>query len=168
MTEDNSSDMDTELSERVRRGRPPKVRTDNSGPQREPVGRGTRIPLGAAQPKLGASQRPGYVRRWINDDRQRLQLAQSAGYEFVLSDPNAKSSDDGNKISQIVGSKDGGGGLRAYLMEIREEWYREDQAVKTQKIKATENMIKRGELTKKVGEDGAYIPSQGIKITTRG
>ncbi len=162
MTQENDvSGPEVGLAAQVRRGRP---RKETSQPEREPEGRAKRIPLGSFQQKLQANNRPGFVRRWINDDRQRLQLALQAGYDFVLHDDKAKSSDDGGRISQIVGSKDGGGALRAYLMEIREEWYWEDQADKQQKIDATENLIRRGELTQKVGTDESYIPSRGIKI----
>lgn len=161
MTEAN--ELDSGLSAVVRRGRR-NSRTDTSGTEREPEGRAKRIPLGAFQQKLQASNREGFVRRWINDDRQRLQLAQQAGYDFVIHDDVAKSTDDGGKISQIVGSKDGGGALRAYLMEIREDWYWDDQAEKQSRIDATEGLIRRGELTQKVGVDGSYIPSQGISI----
>jgi hypothetical protein len=164
MTEANNSDMDSGLAASVRRGRPPKARAETSGPDRKDTGRAERVPLGSFRQKLQANNREGFVRRWINDDRQRLQLAQQAGYDFVLHDEVAKSTDDGGKISQIVGSKDGGGALRAYLMEIREDWYWDDQAEKQKRIDATEGLIRRGELTQKVGQDGSYIPSQGITI----
>ena len=42
-------------------------------------------------------------------------------------------------------------------MEIRKDWYDEDQATKQASIDATESLIKRGALVQKPGEDGAYV-----------
>lgn len=95
-------------------------------------------------------------------------MALQAGYEFVRIDGQAATTDMGQSISQVVGSKEGGASLRAYLMEIREEWYNEDQATKQESINATEKQIRRGELVGKVGQDGVYVPSRGIKVTRAG
>lgn len=164
MTDDTSTN-DTSLESRVRRGRPPRQREEVRAPEREPQGRAKRVPLGVPSPKLAASQRPGYVRRWINDSGSRLELAQQAGYGFVTQDMKAATTDQGSAFSQVVGTKEGGGSLRAYLMEIREEWYAEDQNAKQASVDATEQLIKRGELVGKVGQEGVYVPQRGIRIT---
>lgn len=164
MTVENNAAAATGLEGHVRRGRPPKDRTENHSIEREPAGRAKRVPLGVQQAKLSADIRTGYVGRWVNDDKNRIQAALGAGYEFVMRDAVANSTDPGNRISQIVGTKEGGHPLTAYLMEIPEEWYREDQQAKAQQVDDTEGLIRRGELTQKVGSDGSYIPSQGISI----
>lgn len=95
-------------------------------------------------------------------------MALQGGYEFVRKDGKASTSDMGEAFSQIVGKTEGGTPLRAYLMEIREDWFNEDQATKQESIDATEKQIRRGELVGKVGQDGVYIPNQGISIKRAG
>lgn len=144
------------LAERVRRGRPPLDRKETSGTSRDLKGRAERVPLGVRRPKLNADIRPGYVGRWINDDNNRIQDALKGGWDFVLRDSEAKSDDASSRIAKDVGSKTNGQRLIAYLMEIRKDWYDEDQAAKQTSIDATESLIKRGALVQKPGEDGAY------------
>lgn len=166
MTEQNNAPGTNEaLAAQVRRGRPPRAREESHGPKREPEGRGARVPLGVRKQKLIADTRDGYVGRWINDDGDRIQQAIQGGWDFVLRDKLATSDDLGNRINRVVGSKSSGGSLTAYLMEIREDWYAADQAEKQEKINATESLIKRGELRQKIGTDGEYVPSRGIKFS---
>jgi len=79
----------------------------------------------------------------------------NGGYTHVLDDKGEKVSRHGSKSEM----------LRVYLMEIREDWYTEDQQRKLSDIVAVETQIKRGELHGKPGEDGRYIPSRGIKFS---
>lgn len=99
---------------------------------REETGRSRRIPLGTPQAKLKADIRPGYVGRWINDDGDRLDRAVNAGYEFA-EDQNIKGRDKRQK--RRVGVKEGGEPLFAYLMEIRKEFYDEDEAARMGALK---------------------------------
>lgn len=165
----SSQVKETGLADRIKRGRPPtKVREEAHEPEREPRGRAQRVPLGIQRLKLQSSQRPGFVRRWVNDDGARIQMAQQGGYEFVRKDGKATTTDAGEAVSQIGGKSEGGVPMRIYLMEIREDWYQDDQATKQESIDATEKQIRRGELVGKVGQDGVYIPSQGISIKRAG
>lgn len=164
MSEENAPIPSSGLADKVRRGRPPRVRQETHEPEREPQGRAKRIPLGSQRLKLLASTRAGFVRRWINDNNSRVQMALQAGYEFVRRDGGATTTDMGESVSQIVGTKEGGAPQTAYLMEIREEWHQEDQAIKQSDIDAKEHQIRRGELVGKVGQDGVYLPSRGIKV----
>lgn len=164
----DASKTETGLADKVRRGRPPKVRQETHEPVREPEGRAKRTPLGVQRLKLKASERPGFVRRWINDNGSRVQQALQGGYEFVRKDGQASTTDMGESISLIVGRTEAGTPMRGYLMEIRQEWYQEDQATKNELINATEEQIQRGELVGKVGQDGVYIPSRGISIKRAG
>ena len=132
--------------------------------ERPQTERAQRVPLGSARQKLLAGTRPGYVRHWFNDVGGRIPAALQAGYEFVRKDGEATTTDMGEAISQVVGTKEGGGGLTAYLMEIREDWYREDQAKKQEAVDAVEATIRRGELIGQVGQDGRYLPKAGISI----
>jgi hypothetical protein len=147
----------------VRRGpgRPPR----DLEKSREPDGRRKRVPLGAPQNKMAASQRSGYSRRWINDEAGRLQEAEEGGYQFVK-EGDANSTDTGTRKSLTVGKHEDGTPLRAYLMEIPLEFYEEDQVAKQQEIDATDEAIRTGSVAGQNGADGRYIPSQGISYKT--
>lgn len=139
---------------------------------REESGRNTRVPLGVARSKLTVAGRTGYVRRWINDYDGRLQNAQDGGYEFVQNeavkqigdaDIDNENRDMGARVSRVV---DKTTGQRAYLMEIKEEFYQEDQKTKVKKVEETDRRIRKGKLEE---VDGGYVPDEGrgIQIETR-
>lgn len=124
-----------------------------------------RTPLGGLRTKLQAPERKGYVRRWFNDEPGRLSDAEAAGYEFVsepvqAGDPDVTNVlDPGSRISKTVSRE----GRKAYLMEIREDWYNEDQAAKEARLKETDDAIRKGSLQGSPGQDGRYVPTNGIK-----
>lgn len=133
-----------------------------------------RIPLNRNRMKLSVPSRPGYVRRWVNDVPGRLYNFERAGYEFVT-DPDliVGEGDDvsqrpgvGSVVSRMVGSIEATGQpLRAYLMEIPQEYYDEDQAVKAAEVDERENAMRRGQDSQGSPGDGArYIPKTPIKI----
>lgn len=127
-----------------------------------------RVPLGATRQKLSVPPRQGYERRWINDDGARLQQALAADWKFV-EDPNLKVGDDnGNssvdsRVSRVVGKKKNGHELRAFLMEIEADLYKEDQAEKQKQLDEVDRAIKRGNVRNDRGDKG-YVPERGIKI----
>ena len=139
---------------------------------REKTGRNARVPLGVARSKLGFDVRKGYVRRVINDTEGRLLMAEQAGYQYVLANKDSHlggedidnvNRDLGSRISRVV---DKTTGQKGYLMEIKEEFYKEDQLVKAKAVAEKDNLIKHGKL-----DDDAerYIPDKGrgISIETR-
>lgn len=144
---------------------PTPERTDahNAEPDRT-KGRQKRVPMGVSQPKLKADPREGYVRRWFNDSPGRLQAAQEAGYEFVKDN---QSRDQDSRRKERAGTREEGGVLHCYLMEIKEEFYREDQALKAVEIDKVDAAINRGSLTGAEGENPKdfYVPDQGSSIT---
>jgi len=122
------------------------------------VNRDTRKPFGSHQQKLAYEARSGYHRHWFNDTPGRLEKALEAGYTFVLDRQQ-------RKVSRPVGVSEGGGSLMGYLMETPEEWYKEDMAAEQQRINELEDNIRQGEDAQgKPGQDGRYIPAQGIKL----
>lgn len=135
--------------------------------------RKARGPLGGGVQKLTVEQRPGFVRRWVNDDAGRLTMFENNDYEYVSEPTKVGSgiqdgnSDLGSRISTIVGKKEDGTPQRAYLMEIREDWYQEDQAQKAAKIDADERgiMSGRGNLNE-IDAGKSYVPEGGISITS--
>jgi hypothetical protein len=121
---------------------------------------------------LTVAGRPGYVRRWINDYDGRLQNAQDGGYQFVQNDAVAQIGDQdvdnenrdlGARVSRVV---DKTTGQRAYLMEIKAEFYEEDQAAKIAKVEETDRRIRKGKLEE---VEESYVPDEGrgIQITNQ-
>ena len=112
-----------------------------------------RVPLGTRN-ILTASKRPGFVRRFVNDTGDRIQLFKEAGWSAVESVGNPIGDPHVGKASTIGSSANPhvGGGQRAVLMEIPEEYYNEDYAAAQAEIAKVENEIKRN--SKSPGKDG--------------
>ncbi len=127
-----------------------------------------RTPLGAPSYKLAVEERPGYVRRWINDAGNRLNDAREGGYEFASDVNVGTGSEDGNtdigsRVSRVVGKHEDGSPMRAYLMEIPKEYYEEDQAEKQKHVDQIDDMIRNGDVNRE-NDDGRYIPKEGIRV----
>lgn len=135
---------------------------------REESGRNKRVPLGVARSKLSVPERPGYMRRWVNDTEGRLMQAEQGGYQFATDqnlqigqpDVDNVNRDLGARVSRVV---DKSTGQKAYLMEIKQEFYAEDQAAKSKKIRATEDQIRKGKIE---ADESRYVPKGGINIDT--
>lgn len=91
---------------------------------------------------LRAEQRPGFVRRYVNDVDTRIQMFLEAGYEPVKGQDNINDyrAQDGSQLGSVV-RKPVGGGVTAVLMEIPEEFYKEDQISKQAEVDAHEQAI---------------------------
>jgi hypothetical protein len=121
--------------------------------------------LGGMKQKLNAPERKGFHRRWFNDNGTRIHDAQSAGYEFVTDDQGKTTSDStSTRIMQVVGTKEDGSPLHAYLMEKPQKFYDQDQAIKQKEVDVVDDAIRKGGIAGKPGQDGRYIPQQGINI----
>jgi hypothetical protein len=133
---------------------------------REETGRRARVPLGDPRPKMAAPERMGYRRRWINDTGDRLRAASTAGYEFVEDEIEVDEAGRGKRRSMTVGTKEDGSPLKAFLMEIRNEFYEVDQAVKQGKIDEVDAAMRRGEVhgAQPQDEDKYYVPDEGISV----
>ena len=109
---------------------------------------------------LTAPKKRGYVRRFVNNEPGRVAQYEAAGYSVVkedtqIGDPKiGKSSLPGSAAARPVG-----GGITTVLMEIREDWYNEDQKAKQDQILMSESDMKRKLNTKKEGVYG------GVEIT---
>ena len=111
-----------------------------------------RVPLGTRN-VLTAPKKPGFVRRFVNDVGDRIQMFKDADWQ-VVDDVNQVGDDKAGKAS-LMGSLTNpavGGGKRAILMEIPEEIYNADRAASQAKITKVENEIKRK--SKTPGKDG--------------
>lgn len=126
-----------------------------------------RVGLGTYRKELTVPdklRKPGYVLRWVNDDVGRLDAAQRGGYQFVQNPDNIHigegietgNSDLGSRISRIVDkSARLGNPMRAYLMEIKQEWYEEDQNKKLAEVESIDEQILQGRFGKE-RESGYY------------
>ena len=146
-------------------GRP--ARTESRA--EEATGRETRVPLGLHRAKLTFQGRKGYVRRVVNDLGGRLEAAQNAGYQFVESEGKSLGDPDIDNVNRDLGSRisrvvDKTTGAKAFLMEIKEDFYKEDQAKKAADLDVTDQQIRKGKLDP--GES-RYVPESGIAIETR-
>jgi len=128
----------------------PKDRKEGLAEQRQ-----RRVPLGTHKTKQsihGELITKGYVGRWVNDAKNRVAEALNGGYRFVESKKNTKigsgsgdnNTDMGSRVSMLAGTSKNGTPIKAYLMEIKEEWYEEDQATKEQKNKVVDDAIRGG------------------------
>lgn len=143
-------------------GPPPEV-ADSAVParRRKPF---ERKPFGTWDQKLAYPSREGFHRHWFNDEPGRIMRAKDAGYTHV-------NDEAGKPVSTVVGIGRGGQPLVAFLMEILEEYYREDMAAQEQVVHGLMTQIGRGEHSRPRGQDGdlRYAGSSNwgdIKIET--
>lgn len=123
-----------------------------------------RTPLGAMRQKLSYPQRPGYVRRWVNDHRGRLKSALEGDWAFVEEDQGGRKV----RVSRMVGTKEDGSPMMAFCMEIRQEFYDEDQAEKQEPLDDFDAQLRRGVANPRQTTDADrgqfYTPKDGTSI----
>ena len=106
-------------------------------------GRPVRQPV-SQRKALFAPKRPGYVRRWVNDTEGRINLFTEGGWLPVETKEGIETANKSKLVEAPMGSimtRHVGNGMKAVLMEIKEEFYQEDQAAKAEQIDATEKDI---------------------------
>jgi hypothetical protein len=132
-----------------------------------------RVPFGMARLKLTAPERPGYRRRWVNDVGGALEQAEAGWYGFVFDTGQqigetaigSGNQDLGSRVSRIVGTLPNGQPQRAYLMEIEEVYYQQDQKSKQQRLDKIDAQIREGTINPDNDNDmKRYIPSEGISV----
>lgn len=117
--------------------------------------------------RLDAPSRPGYVRRWVNDDGVRPELLNADyAYDFVL-DTNARTDSAGTRVSRIVGKKPSGEPMHAYLMETPQSEYDVGVAEKEDALKPFDEAIRSGKdaAGEFSGADNTYRPGAGSSLT---
>lgn len=128
---------------------------------------------GTAQKLSVYGEIPGYHMHIFNDTPGRIEEALSAGYEFVspseiggvAANVVSRNTDLGDKVRFLVGTAEGGGGLYAYLMKIRQEWFEEDQSEQQRVNDRVDQAIRAGQNTKAgTSSEGFYVPKGGISI----
>jgi len=107
-------------------------------PKRVPVGVRNRLTVNKKD------MEPGYTYRFVTDTEDRIRMCEDAGYEIVRDKVEVG---DGNRIEDAkpIGSavtKPVGRDQVGYLMRIKNEFYKEDQEAKINKIKENMKAIK--------------------------
>lgn len=89
-------------------------------------------------------QEAGYMYRVVNDEGDRIAELESAGYELVkdksvqVGDRRvANPTQEGSPVKVSVGK-----GTQAYVMRIREDWYKEDQKAKLERVNELDRQMK--------------------------
>ena len=107
--------------------------------------RTTRVPVTERNILSVKGKEPGYHYRIVNDAGDRIQQLQDAGYEFVdastvqVGDKRINSTSPEGTHAQVSV----GGGVKAYVMRIKQEWYDEDQAAKQARVNQLEETIQQ-------------------------
>jgi len=134
-----------------------------------------RVPFGGHRARLALSdedskafQERGMIPRFINDQDGRIERALEGGYNFVKPEhagslgANAMhkgNSDLGSRVSKVVSR--GEPVIRAYLMEIKKEYYDEDQRAKEEVNRRVDESLGRGT----VGESPKHEYGAGVTYT---
>jgi hypothetical protein len=110
----------------------------------KPALRRKRADVGGQHLKLNAPSRPGFIRRWVNDEPGRIDFFKSLAYDHVT-EPGIKSDSPDSRVRRLVGTTAGGAPKHAYLMETPEEEFQAGIAEKEEARKPFEDAIRRGE-----------------------
>lgn len=97
----------------------------NSRPERVPLHK---------QKAFTANSRPGYTRRWVNDQMGRIDMFLQAGWTLVVGNTEETheglaqvESQLGSKVRRVVNKDPNADSRHAVLMEIPTEWYEKDR-----------------------------------------
>ena len=107
----------------------------------------------------------GYYIRWCNDDGREIEWRLQSDYAFVEPNEVGLSDVTESKVKRLVGVKENGDPLFAFLMKIRSEWRAEDEREESEMQARIEQQIKGGTISNP-GEDVStrYIPKGGISL----
>lgn len=117
-------------------------------------GRTKRVPVAGKQPLAVRGKEAGFHYRIVNDTDDRILTFKDAGYEVVTSEDTTVGDKRVDRPSEPGSVKhiSVGGGTRAVLMRIPDDWYEEDQAAKQIRIQALEDATKRDALSGHYGK----------------
>lgn len=136
-----------------RRGRPPAAATVEPNAEAPSGDRRRRKSVGGLALKLSAPVRPGFVRRWANDDNNRIAQLDDLAYDRVQ-----------GEAPRLVGTKPNGEPLHAYLMETPEDEYAHGLADKEAHNRKVDEAIRDGrDSTGQHNSDG-YVGQGSIKV----
>lgn len=121
---------------------------------KSPSGRVKRAPVGRRNVLTVGDKEAGYVYRVVNDTSDNVLRFQELGYEFVADKKttvgdkrvNQITSEGVNKVISV------GGGVKAFVMRIKQEDYNDLQADKQEDVTSTEDANKQNALTGTYGK----------------
>lgn len=139
------------MSEEItRRGRPPRQIEDNTAEQSiapeagaPKLQRKRRSAVTGGGLKLHAAERPGFKRRFVNDDKNRIAELQELGYTFAEA-PSEATHGPGSRINRLAGTTDDGAPMKTYLMETPIELYEQGRQELDEELKIQDQNISRG------------------------
>lgn len=155
------------MSDDVKRGpgRPPKEERLSRAQQRarqiREERKGRRVALDGMDQKLEVhGKEDGFHYRWVNDEGTRIASLKERGYEFVASNEVIAASDEeGDNISQTVGTQKTNRPLKGFLMRIPSEIYEEDQKIRQRRVDEVDEAIKAGKVQPSTGDSShQYVP----------
>lgn len=130
-----------------------------------------RVPL-FKQQVFTAPNRPGFIRRWVNDLPGRIDAFKKAGWTIAVEDiENTHNglaqveSQLGTTVTRVVNRGLDAPCRNAVLMEIDEEWYRADKAEQQRLIEITEAAFDRHGVHKSTGMYGSIQRANNTKAT---
>lgn len=121
---------------------------------KSPSGRVKRSPVGRRNVLTVSDKEPGYQYRVVNDTGDNVLRFQEMGYEFV---PDKKTVVGDKRVNQITSEGTNkvisvGGGVKAYIMRIKQDEYQEAQKDKQDLVTEQENATKQTALTGTYGK----------------
>jgi len=146
---------------------------ENKTKRRRAIDKSKRVPFGAHRTKLQLSDKDQeqfegkWNLRWVNDQDGRIAAAEHGGYTFVHPDDvpslgsgslHGENSDPNARVSKVV-SKGTQEPIRAYLMKINMDWYKEDQLAKEEiNLQVDRSLLPVSEGGASI--EGGYTPAQ--------
>jgi hypothetical protein len=109
---------------------------------------------------------PGYYIRWVNDNGVEVEYRLQNDYEFVAPAEVGLMHDTESKVHRVVGTRENGDALHAYLMKIRQEWRDQDVHDEGELQRRFEQQIRRGTVALG-GQSEATRYDAGIHIEDR-
>lgn len=110
-----------------------------------PTRRRPRASTGGLTLKLDAPTRPGYIRRFVNNDPSRILKMEALGYTMVAEEAaegEARTDSLGSRITRHVGRAENGSSAHAILMETPEHEYAYGVSDREEARKAVEDQIR--------------------------
>lgn len=133
-------------------------------PRRRMIGGGSKLGVDAAR-----LIEMGYSVYWRNDEDGRIQELLANGYEFVSPDEITETNLrigatdlSADKVSRVVGHRENGHPLVAYLMKIKAGWKQENDAFYQKRCDKIDAAIRAG---KTIPVEEGYVPDGGISYT---
>jgi hypothetical protein len=98
--------------------------------------------------KLEAEQRPGFVRRFVNGDPNRILKMEALGYTLVndrAGEGKSRTDGQGTRITRHAGRNEDGSPMHTVLMETPEQEFHYGVTDKEEARRAIEDKIRRSE-----------------------